>query len=88
MRQKVNESIRPGTENDDGDLPPREILLILDALLHSQKDVKPETLREGEHFSVLPTRKAHLGCGSAIVASQAVLELPRDALVEENDYPS
>jgi hypothetical protein len=39
---------------------PLDLAVRLDALVHRRKDLKPETLREGEHFSVLPARKAQL----------------------------
>ena len=46
MRQEVGEPVRPGSENENGDSPARQILFILDAFVHGQEDFEAADLRE------------------------------------------
>ncbi|HXN93594.1 MAG TPA: hypothetical protein VN879_03770 [Candidatus Acidoferrales bacterium] len=44
--QKIGKTIGPAMEDDDGDLASREILFVLDALIHGQQDVEGLLLRQ------------------------------------------
>jgi hypothetical protein len=58
MTQQINKPIRFTAENDNCDTPTGKILFILDALVHGQKNVETNLLRDGEQLAVRLPRKA------------------------------
>jgi hypothetical protein len=56
--------------------------LIPEAFVEGQEDFKTILLGKRQEFSVFLARKSYLWNGRTIMASQAILKLSRDALVE------
>ncbi len=59
-----------------------EILLVLEAFVESQEDIKTILLGKRKEFSILFACKSYLWDGRTIMASQAVLEFSWYALVK------
>jgi len=69
------------------DASAREVLLVFQAPIHAHKDFEAGFLREIEQVAVFLAGQTCFGYCVALIA-QAILELPWDALVEENFHPS
>lgn len=68
-RQKIFECDRFRAENDDGDFPPTQILLVLKTSIHGQQDVKSSTLGCRKKFTILESTETGVARGLALVPS-------------------
>src|ERR1039457_5333118 len=88
QRKQIRKPIRLGAKDQDGNVPTRKVLLVWQPLIHGHEDLPAGALHEIEQSAVFLASEACFGYGPALMIRQAVLQLPRDALVEENPHPS
>jgi hypothetical protein len=82
VRQQVFQAIRFGAENDDSDISSSQVLLVFDALVHGEENVKFGGFRCREMVAVLESCESSVTRGLAIVAREIVPESLIDAFVE------
>src|ERR1017187_5202548 len=88
MRQKIHETVRLGTDNENRNAPTDEILLVLDTFVHREEKVKARAFGQREQVSVLLAGQTRFRHGLALMVRQRVLELARDTLVKQNSHPN
>lgn len=72
MRQQVFQAVRFRVENDDSDTSAREVLLVFNALVHGEENVKLGGFRCGEKVAILQSCESSVTRGLAIVAREII----------------
>jgi hypothetical protein len=82
VRQQVFQAIRFRAKNDDSDTSSTQILLIFDALIHGEENVKFRVFRCREKFAILESCESSVTRGLAIMAREIIPESLINAFVE------
>ncbi|MFI5097332.1 MAG: hypothetical protein ACHQT6_05090 [Candidatus Acidiferrales bacterium] len=86
MRQQVFQTVRLCTKNDDCDVSAGEVLLIFDALIHGEEDVKSGCFRCRKKVAIFQTCQTSVTGSLAIVTAQGVPESLIDTFVDQNAH--
>jgi len=82
VRQQVFQTVRFCAENDDSDTSSSQVLLVFDALVHGQENVKFGGFRRREKVAILESCKSSVTRGLAIVAREIIPESLINTFVE------
>jgi hypothetical protein len=82
VRQQVFQAVRFRAENDDSDASASQILLVFNALVHRDENVKFSAFRCREKIAVRQTRESSVTRGLAIVAREIIPESLVNTFVE------
>jgi hypothetical protein len=74
------------TENNDGNFPMSEVLLVFKSAIHSQENVELRGLGCGQELTVLKSREASIPGGLTFVLGEIVAQSFAHTLVEEDAH--
>ena len=84
-RSKEVDLVASGDQDDNGNVPPADRLLVLDALVDGEQDVELR-LGQREQFAVLLAGPSHFGSGTDLVASKLASQSLRHAFVKQQSH--
>jgi len=82
VRQQVFQAIRFRVEDDDSDTSAREVLLVFDALVHGEENIKFGGFCCGEKVAILRSCESSVTRGLAIAAREIIPESLVNTFVE------
>jgi hypothetical protein len=82
VQQQVFQTVRLCAENDDSDTSYNEVLLVFDALVHGEKNIKFGGFRRRERVTILESCESSVTRGLAIVAREIIPESLINTFVE------
>ncbi len=86
MRQQVFQPVRFRAKNYDSDASSSQVLLVFDALVHGEENVKFGGFRCRKKFAVLETCESSVTRGLAIVVREIIPESLINTFIEQNSH--
>src|SRR5215831_6967993 len=84
--QQVGEAVRLGSKDDDSNVSTTQILLVLDALVHSEEDFKSGSFCRRKQVTVFQSSHSSIAGGLAIVTGEGVPESLIDAFIDQDSH--
>jgi len=80
--QQIDKAVRSGSDNQDCDSAASQVLLVLEAFVHGQKQINPGSFGERQQEAILAAGESCFRHGLALMAVKGALEFARDTFVK------